>query len=140
MSSQSDNMLFLMELSVLQSKLDKRLSLALSIHGVSLSEFMVLHQLANAPDHCLSRVVLASAVHLTASGVTRLLNPLEKLHIVEKQKNSRDARVSLVHLTEVGLETYVNAKQTYSETADALLDKVDTNELSEMLNSMRVAI
>ena len=140
MSNQSEKMLFLMELSVLQSKLDKRLSLALSIHGVSLSEFMVLHQLANAPGHCLSRVVLASAVHLTASGVTRLLNPLEKLHIVEKQKNSRDARISLVHLTEAGLETYVNAKQTYSETADSLLHDIDINELSEMLKSIQVAV
>ncbi|GHA04685.1 hypothetical protein GCM10008090_12630 [Arenicella chitinivorans] len=121
---------FMMSLNSLYGRVSKRLGLSLSIHGVSLSEFYVLHELAEAPGNTLNRVGLAHAVNLSASGVTRLLNPLEKLHLVEKQKNARDARVSLVHLTEVGLETYDNAKLTYTEAAKAMLSGVDSNELA----------
>lgn len=133
MSNQTENMTLMMSLSGLQSKLDKRLGLALSIHGISLSEFVVLHQLASAPQRSMSRIALASAVNLSASGVTRMLNPLEKMHIVEKQKNSRDARISLVHLTDTGLETYQNASQTYAETADSLLGGADIDAISAAL-------
>lgn len=72
--------------------------------------------------------------------MTRLLNPLEKMHIVEKQKNSRDARISLVHLTDAGLETYENSKQTYIQTADSLMSEVDIDTINAELTPLYVAI
>lgn len=120
---------FVLSINALQGRISKRLGMSLAIHGVSLSEFHVLHELANAPEKTLNRASLAQSVNLSASGVTRLLNPLEKLHLVEKQKNARDARVSLVHLTAVGLETYQNAKVTYGQTAETMLAGFDSTEL-----------
>lgn len=123
---------FFMAANALHSRLSKRLGLALSIHGISLSEFLVLHELASAPSNTLNRITLANAINLSASGVTRLLNPLEKLHLVEKQKNARDARVSLVRLTETGSETYQNAKVTYTQTAKSMLNSIDSAQLDNI--------
>ncbi|MDZ7871614.1 MAG: MarR family transcriptional regulator [Rheinheimera sp.] len=43
---------------------------------------------------------LVELVGLSPSGITRLLLPLEKIGRVEKERNPRDARVSLVILSE----------------------------------------
>ena len=85
----------LFSLSGTVGKLTKKADRALGVHGISLSEFMVLHHLNYAQNHIMTRTELADAVNLTASGITRLLTPMEKIHLVEKEKNSRDARVSL---------------------------------------------
>jgi DNA-binding MarR family transcriptional regulator len=86
----------------LQSKIQKRIGGALSVHGVGLSEYLVLHQLFIAPGQKMRRVDLAEQVGLSPSGITRLLNPMEKIGLIEKEENPRDARVSLVTLSIAG--------------------------------------
>lgn len=130
-------MAFLLEMSSIQSKIDKRFEQNLSIHGISLTEFLVLHELHNAPQQTMSRIALATAVGLSASGVTRLLNPLEKMHFVEKQKNQRDARMSLVKLSETGVQIYSDASSTYSNVADDLLALSKDAKLPELLEIYR---
>lgn len=48
------------------------------------------------------RIDLADSVGLSPSAVTRLLAPMEKPGLVEKEANPRDARVSLVKLSTAG--------------------------------------
>jgi len=72
-------------------------------------------------------------VGLTASGITRLLNPLEKLHLVEKQKNARDARVSLVKLSTTGKETYSNALTTCNQSAKTFLKDITEKQMETLL-------
>lgn len=104
-----------------QARMNRRLDRALSLHGLSLSEFQVLDALSTAPNQCLRRIDLAEAVGLTASGVTRLLNPMEKIGLVDKQSSERDARVSLVQLTPVGVTRLEEARIRVAEVADGLL-------------------
>lgn len=94
---------------------------------------MVLHQLNNSPHRTMTRIDLANAVGITASGITRLLNPLEKIHLVEKQKNARDARVSLVKLTQTGKEIYSDALTTCNYSAAAFLDRVTEKQVDTLL-------
>ncbi|MEN8820160.1 MAG: MarR family transcriptional regulator [Abyssibacter sp.] len=103
-----------------QSQMSKRLDRALSLHGLSLSEFQVLDALSTAPDQSLRRIDLADAVGLTASGVTRLLNPMEKIGLVDKQASARDARVSLVRLSSAGATRLEEARSRVREVADGL--------------------
>ncbi len=63
-----------------------------------LNEFIVLYHLHHAPNKTLRRIDLAEKVGLTASGITRLLLPMEKIGLVEKKVNPNDARVSLVSI------------------------------------------
>ncbi len=73
-------------------------------HGLTLSDYDVLVQLYYAPERALRRVDLARTVLLTASGITRLLDGLERCGWVEKKACSRDARVSYAALTTAGVD------------------------------------
>ncbi len=98
--------------ALLWSNMVKKADQQLSVHGISFSEFGILHQLSLAPQQRLSRIELATAVGLSASGITRLLQPMEKIQLVEKEQNARDARVSLVKLTPAGQQIYLDAQQS----------------------------
>ena len=80
-----------------------------SQHGISFSDFQLLHHLARAPGGRLRRVDLAERVGLTASGVTRTLLPLEKIGLVTRQSDPRDARVGFAVITNAGQEMVLNA-------------------------------
>ena len=60
--------------------------------------------LSHADGRRLRRVDLAERTVLTASGITRLLDGLERAGYVEKARCDSDARVTYAQLTEVGLE------------------------------------
>lgn len=72
-------------------------------HGLTLNDYDVLVQLYWAPERAMRRVDIARAVLLTASGITRLLDGLERSGWVEKRACESDARVSYAALTETGV-------------------------------------
>src|SRR3954468_10501045 len=63
-------------------------------HGLTLSDYEVLLRLSQADGHEMRRIDLAESVLLTASGITRLLDGLERAGYVEKGACASDARVS----------------------------------------------
>lgn len=75
-----------------------------SLNGLSLTEFTILYHLHLAKDQKLRRIDLAEKVGLTASGITRLLLPMEKIGLVKREINPRDARSSFVLLANGGKE------------------------------------
>ena len=121
MSPQAELMLNLINL---HTRIQKRLLAPLSLHGISVTEFLVLRQLANAPDKKLRRIDLAQQVGLSASGVTRLLDPMQKIGLVNKEETERDARVSLVTLTKTGERILNDAKVTFDQVAKGLLGQL----------------
>ena len=78
--------------AVLTRRLDNKLS---GVHGLSFSHFMVLYSLDRADGQRLRRIDLAERMGMTASGVTRMLMPLEKIGLVSRQADPRDARAVL---------------------------------------------
>lgn len=78
-------------------------------HGISFADFQLLNHLSRAPGGRLRRVDLAECLGLTASGVTRSLLPLEKIGLVTRQADPRDARVGYAALTPAGQELVANA-------------------------------
>ena len=86
----------------LQTDLNRRLDA--SLNGLSLNEFIILYHLNQSQDQKLRRIDLAEKVGLTASGITRLLLPMEKIGLIKKEVNERDARSSFVLLAKGGRE------------------------------------
>jgi DNA-binding MarR family transcriptional regulator len=80
-----------------------------SHHGISYGDFQLLNHLARAPGGRLRRVDLAERLGLSASGVTRSLLPLEKIGLVTRESDPRDARVGYATLTPAGAELAANA-------------------------------
>jgi DNA-binding MarR family transcriptional regulator len=112
-------------------------------HGLTLNDFDVLVQLYNAPERSMRRVDIARAVLLTASGITRLLDGLERSGWVEKKSCSTDARVSYAALTEAGIEKFETARETHLTDIHELFVSNFTPEeheaLAELLSRLPLA-
>jgi len=92
--------------------LERGIERALSLHGISFSEYRLLRTLSAAGTKGQPRIEVASAVGLTPSAITRALKPLEKLGYVTTSRNERDARQSLAVITRNGKQLLTNAQQT----------------------------
>lgn len=95
---------------VLSRSLDAELQAS---HGITISDYDVLVQLRDAPDHCLRMSDLSRRTLLTRSGMTRLVQGLERDGLVERRSCATDARVSYAVLTQTGMEQVAAARQTH---------------------------
>ena len=71
-------------------------------HGLTINDYEVLLHLQQTPGHRLRRVDLAERLLLTASGITRLLEGLERAGYVAKARCDSDARVTYAVITAAG--------------------------------------
>lgn len=91
---------FFLEIAKFQTKIGRRLDSGLN--GISLNEFIIMYHLSQNPGNKMRRVDLADKLGLTASGITRLLLPMEKIGLVGREADKNDARVSYVVLARGG--------------------------------------
>ena len=118
----SSHLEFVLHLVRTQTVVIRRLDQALgSYHGLSFNDFLLLHHLSQGPGGRLRRVDLAERHGLTASGITRTLLPLEKLGLVERQQEPRDARVAYAALTGAGRELLGHAHLLAGQVSKELL-------------------
>lgn len=101
-------------------------------HGISFADFQILNHLAMAPEGKLRRVDLAERVGLSASGVTRALLPLEKIGLVTRQSDPRDARVGLALITEAGRELATNAADVVTVISREVTRSAPPSQLAGM--------
>lgn len=105
------------------------------LDGLGFNEFVILLHLNQAPDKKIRRIDLAEKIGLTASGVTRILAPMEKIGLIKKETAQRDARVSFVTITSSGqrnlTETLEKTKLFFEEIfpPDKLKDIKDLSAL-----------
>ena len=101
-------------------------------HGISFADFQILNHLQQAPEGKLRRVDLAERVGLSASGVTRALLPLEKIGLVARESDPRDARVGLALITETGRELATNATDVVALVSRELTRSAPPSQLAAM--------
>lgn len=101
---------FLQAHSAISRELERDLA---AEHGLTLSDYDVLVQLAQAPQRRLRPVELSRAVLLTRSGVTRLVQGLERAGLVERVDCPDDRRGSYVRLTDEGRARLRRAARTH---------------------------
>jgi DNA-binding MarR family transcriptional regulator len=73
-------------------------------HNLSLAEYDVLVNLIEAPDRRLRMTDLAARVLISRSGLTRLVDRMERSGLVERVSCPSDARGTFAALTEVGYQ------------------------------------
>jgi len=89
-------------------------------HGLTLNDYEVLLHLARADGRRLRRVDLAEGVLLTPSGITRLLEGLERSGYVERASCESDARVTYAQLTDAGMEKLREASESHVASINEL--------------------
>lgn len=124
---------FVIQNAIISSSLIKKMEGELSIHGISFTEYMVLHHLAKSTLKTMRRIELAEHVGLSASGITRLIAPMEKNNLVEKQANPRDARQSLVKLSLPGEKLYQDATVSFEHRSKIILGALSHSQLEKWI-------
>jgi DNA-binding MarR family transcriptional regulator len=113
----------------------RRLSAQLSTdHGLNINAYEALLTLARAPDSRMRRVDLANGLLLTAGGVTRLLDGLEREGFVARDVCSSDRRVSYAVLTETGRDKLREASKSHTgQIRDLLGGPFEEHELTQLV-------
>jgi DNA-binding MarR family transcriptional regulator len=100
---------------------------------LSLVSYDVLVQLAEAPGRRLRMAELADRVLLSRSGVTRLVDRLERAGLVARQRVTGDGRGVIAELTPAGLDRLRNASGTHlAGVARHFVARFDPQELSDL--------
>lgn len=132
MSSISPTLSFFISLSRIETVLSRRLDARLG--GLGWSDFLILHALSVAPDGRLRRVDLADTIGLTASGITRLLLPMEKIGLVRRETHEGDARVSYVAIAPGGEAKLTEAIIRAEEFCSDIIHSAESVEIERANN------
>lgn len=126
-------------LRLLQSadELKARLSGEFSaVHGISVNEFFLLLHLQKAPRHRLARVELAKRMHVSASTITRMAAPMEKIGLLDREVDERDARLAFVVLTDAGQAKSTEVTATFAKQAGNFFQDRWTQDELEQLSEL----
>ncbi len=102
-------------------------------HDLPLASYDVLVQLSEAPHRALRMTELAERVLLSRSGLTRLVDRLERDGLVSRRACPEDARGTLAVLSEQGLERLRQAWPTHLRgVAQHVTDRLSAEELATL--------
>ena len=109
-------------------------------HKIPLGSYDVLVQLAEAPNNRLRMSDLAEAVLLSRSGLSRLVDRLQKDGLVQREPDPLDARGLYTVLTEKGRATLRDAALVHLAGVSRLvidrLSEADLRQLSELMTKL----
>ncbi|MGX9418796.1 MarR family winged helix-turn-helix transcriptional regulator [Vibrio sp. RC27] len=113
----------------------------LNPYGVQFSEWLVLTALhSNKPSFTLTAKEINSAMLFTAGGVSKVIDRLGKLGLIDRIDNPEDGRSKLVHLTQKGLETIESIHKQKLECEQRELSGLDESELATLVTLLRKLI
>jgi DNA-binding MarR family transcriptional regulator len=105
----------------------------LEAHGFGIDSYGVLITLVTAPEHRLPIGELGLRRNLTPSGISRSVDRLTKLDLLERVTNPADRRSFLVGLTATGLRRLRKAQVTHHRVVrDMLLSRLDEPDLKHL--------
>jgi DNA-binding MarR family transcriptional regulator len=137
MTTTTPSLKLLMNLAIAHSITSRRFDGRLGSLGFT--EFLILFHLEQTPQGKMRRVDLAEQVGLTASGITRLLAPMEKIGLVKREADKTDARVSFVAIAEGGKRMLQESMENAEELAARLLTVAKRGEV-EHANRLLVTL
>jgi DNA-binding MarR family transcriptional regulator len=106
-------------------------------HKIGLASYDVLVQLAEAPGNRLRMSELAEAVLLSRSGLTRLVDRLQREGLVERQPDPGDARGLFTVLTTEGRNALRDAAVVHlAGVSELVLERLTDDELRQLQDLM----
>jgi DNA-binding MarR family transcriptional regulator len=102
-------------------------------HALSLNAYEALLLLVRAPESRMRRIDLANSLLLTAGGVTRLLDGLERCGFVGREESPTDRRVCYAVLTKAGRDKLREASKSHIRQIRELFEgQYDEDELTHL--------
>jgi DNA-binding MarR family transcriptional regulator len=96
--------------AALTKQLDAEL---LQAHGIPLSSYEVLLHLHEAPEGKMRMSELADSVLLSRSGLTRLVDRMEREGLIRRERCEDDARGWFATITDDGRDVFAHARGTH---------------------------
>ena len=110
-------------------------------HGLPLTSYDVLIQLSLAPDRRLRMSELADAIVLSRSGLTRLVDRLERGGLVERERGEADPRQVYARLTDRGFEAVAEATPTHiAGIKERFLDRLSDEQMKQLAAIWRAVL
>jgi DNA-binding MarR family transcriptional regulator len=107
-------------------------------HRLSMVEFEVLMRLARTPGHRLRMTDLAAQTSLSTSGVTRVVDRMDRDGLIVREACASDRRSSYAVITEAGLNRLDALLPEHLEIIQRwLIDPLTPDQLDAMLGGLR---
>ncbi|MEV7621543.1 MarR family transcriptional regulator [Actinoplanes sp. NPDC089786] len=107
-------------------------------HRLSIVEFEVLMRLARTPSHRLRMTDLAGQTSLSTSGVTRVVDRMDRDGLIRREACSADRRSSYAVITDAGLERLDALLPEHLEIIQRwLVDPLSPGQLDALLEGLR---
>lgn len=122
--------LFLKSCALMVDRLDRVLQERV---GIQLTWYEVLAQLSSAPHGRMPMKQLAESVSLSKSGITRLIDRMERSGLVERHSCTDDGRVCFAGLTRRGLSVLQVARPVAAEGVEEYFAQHVTEEEARVM-------
>ena len=127
--------LFLKSCALLVDRLDRELQERV---GIQLTWYEVLAQLSSSPTGRMPMKQLAESVSLSKSGITRLVDRMERSGLVERHSCTDDGRVCFAGLTRRGLSVLQVARPVAAEGVEEYFAQhITAEEATVMATALR---
>ena len=128
-------------LAVLHARIEARLERVLQArYGLSVSEYGVLELLSRQVEHHLRMGQLATAMALSQSASTRLVNRMEDRGLLVRYLCTDDRRGIYSEVTPAGFELLEQARPAHNATLSAALAEASQNpEMAHLVATIGVA-
>ena len=81
---------------------------------------------------------IARELKITVGSLTTAMNSLVKKQYVERYRSKKDRRVVFVKLTDKGVRAYQHHEEYHRQMSQAILDRLDDEELSVLLKTLEI--
>jgi DNA-binding MarR family transcriptional regulator len=100
----------------------------------SLAEARILYEIHIGRRTSASQIM--SALNIDKGYLSRMLKKLEKRGLITKKPSAIDARVSMLTLTDDGLEVFLELNKNSNDQIDALIEKLPLTDRQQLVNHM----
>ncbi len=102
--------------------------------GLTPEQFLLIDLLWNQGP--MSQQKMADTMHKDKNSITKLVDALERKELITRQKDEKDHRSNVLHLTRKAEEMKLDAKETGISILDMILDGISEDELNQFLATL----
>lgn len=118
--------------------LHRRFAAQFAEHGLSIVEFEVLLRLSRSEQRQLRMTDLAAQTSLSTSGVTRVVDRMERYGLICRQACTQDRRSSFAVITQAGLDRLNAVLPGHLELIDEwFIGRLPKDQLRDLLGALR---
>ena len=116
--------------------LEQRAIITSEYHDITNNDMHVIEAVGLGEPKNMSAI--AKVLSVTMGTLTIAMNSLVKKQYVERYRSKKDRRVVFVKLTDKGVRAYQHHEEYHRQMSQAILDRLDDEELSVLLKTLDI--